>query len=1328
MTTQRVLWTACPHGKAANGKLRVSVHVGPQLFPTNNAVSTLTEFPDWKRWPATKVNFKVKIGTDTYDAEIASAAPSLSLWEALLPPSTPVEPYEYSSPTSSPLYSYPAAFVRHFFQSAYAALANTAPVGDWPSFQLLTSDVSLGVLPLDGRELYDRIEAVKAMFPKRGGPIPPGTGPDPATDLTQAYLFLRPLTTPAKGQTYDNTPPLGVPQFDFHQAVSLLGQHPPLLRRFGLVYELELARPSGLSGNIAVSVIPIWKPKLGGAPLTTDVNPVTMTDATEWIPAHRTSDPEIASGFLRFSDPDYAVVEMDLDGATLKTFNFLQGIQRANVEMRTADTPTRYGVPSLRSAGLAVAKTGNALSLYQNWQNNNSFNAAIEASPPGPVTLYFEDIAKGYRIDVWSKARGRWFQLCARTGAKNPGLGGYGIGSPPTVVPVPTGDEGWVEPATTQSASSGGSPNLPVHVPEYLMRWTGWSLASARPGKHLSDVPSDGLEPDAANPANGNLQIQIDYAATPGTLPTLRFGGTYRFRARTVDLAGNSIPFTKTGAFAWATPEVTYRRFEPVPSPVLVPTAPRTPGEHIEHLVIRSNFDIPDDDPSIVPCERHIAPPSTGEDMAETHGVLDGPDGHPDPSSYTLIADRDGLTYKSPSVRHLYGGEIDTQPLNGKNEWIYYPPRSTPTASHPAFGVPYLPDVLARGVALLNLPGKKNAFVRVPFDSVGIWPQRRAVRLVVNAGKGAPVLPATGDLDGAIKIKAPKASITTVLMSSYFEAGDLEVMALWQWLVEAGTATPALRALILDRLHYMFTPYRELTIVHAVRQPLTPPVIAKLTVERSPGTTYALLIGDTLAQVQSTIRVDVLAAWADPYDDGKSVQGAVLLDKTSRVDEIPLTLGQSDLLPFYKIRHDFGDTKHHEVFYSAVATTRFLEYFTEVVTENLTGTARVVCSTAGFAPGTVEVRSAGDTATIYRSGVDFTEDDRAGSIARIPGGSIPNGASVAVQFVAPPVTRTSLEKEAKPPTKFGYLLSIPSTTRPPAPDVRYLIPAWNWVTGTSSTTPSSSRVGNVLRVYLGRPWFDSGIGELLGVVVGSPSVGTALPSGLQPFISGFGSDPVFAAAPVGTPKVTDFPLASHVGTSLLLEEQQGDVSWVDVAGHEVGWDENRRLWFADISIGAGQSYFPFVKLALVRYQPASLPGIELSRVVQADFIQLTPSRSMGLTYPSATEVAVEVLGPGYLSTATRDTPDTMRAYLQLKAVKTSDPDLQWITDPAQSDGTLLTVTSLNETTTVWKGTVKLPQARGTVPYRILVAEFEEHAVVRSGNRGSKVTYLDAIEI
>ena len=210
VTKQRVLWTACPHGQAG-GKLRVAVHVGPQLFPTGNVTSTLSEFRDWEEWPATQVSFKVKIGSATYDADIISPAPSLPLWKALFSPTIPVEPYEYSSPTSSPLYSYPAGFVRNFFQNTYTALADTAPVGAWPGVQVLTSEDYFGALPLNGRDLDYEIGRVKAMFPEGGGPIPPATGPQPATDLTQAYLFLQPLTKPAKHQTYKDTPRLPSP-------------------------------------------------------------------------------------------------------------------------------------------------------------------------------------------------------------------------------------------------------------------------------------------------------------------------------------------------------------------------------------------------------------------------------------------------------------------------------------------------------------------------------------------------------------------------------------------------------------------------------------------------------------------------------------------------------------------------------------------------------------------------------------------------------------------------------------------------------------------------------------------------------------------------------------------------------------------------------------------------------------------------------------------------------------------------------------------------------------------------------------------------------------
>ena len=260
--------------------------------------------------------------------------------------------------------------------------------------------------PPDERELYDEIEAVKAKFPKGGGPIPPGTGPVPSSDLTQAYLFLQPLTKPGKHQHFDDTPPPPVPQFDFHQAVSLLGRHPALLRLFGLVYELEVARPGGLSGTVAVSVIPSWKPKLGGPPHTTDVEPVTMTDASEWIPAHRAAEPEITSGFMRFSDPDYEVMEMDLDGATLKAFNFVQGIQRANTEMASADTPTQLcgAVAALgRPVGRQDRESPVALPELAEQQRLQRRHRGVA---PGPVRLYFEDIAQGYRVDVWSKAPG----------------------------------------------------------------------------------------------------------------------------------------------------------------------------------------------------------------------------------------------------------------------------------------------------------------------------------------------------------------------------------------------------------------------------------------------------------------------------------------------------------------------------------------------------------------------------------------------------------------------------------------------------------------------------------------------------------------------------------------------------------------------------------------------------------------------------------------------------------------------------------------------------------------------------------------------------------
>ena len=517
-------------------------------------------------------------------------------------------------------------------------------------------------------------------------------------------------------------------------------------------------------------------------------------------------------------------------------------------------------------------------------------------------------------------------------------------------MPVPAGDEGWIEPAVTEPP--GASASSPVYLPETMLRWDGWSLVASRPGKHLSDDSADSLESDPGNPApaDAHFQISIDYAATPGSLPTLRFARSYRFRARVVDLAGNSLPFDATGPTApYTTDPVSYGRLEPVASPVIVPCAPRTPGESLETLVIRSNYDTADS--TVAPCQRHLAPPATSIELAQTHGALDSA-GRPSRAVYATLAARDGLTYKSPAILQRYGGHVEN---SGPHEWIYYP-------SDGSFGVPYLPDVLGCGASLLGLPGAGSDRVNVEFGTG--WPDRRAIRLVVRAGSGTPTRPPAAAADGPLTVRAPKASVSTVRLSSWFAPGQLGSLKLWQWLTAAGLATPELEALIRDGGHYMLTPYRELTIVHAVQQPLTPPTVASLAPGRDLGVTYAYLHGSVRAHPPSTQRVDVLSSYTDPYDDGVSATGIVQLEQRARVAELPLESDASDVIAVTQLRHDFGDTKHHSVSYSLIATTRFQEYFA-------------------------------DTPNV-------------------------------------PFTRSSLERDAHPPTPRGYPVDIPSSQRPPA--------------------------------------------------------------------------------------------------------------------------------------------------------------------------------------------------------------------------------------------------------------------------------------------------------
>jgi hypothetical protein len=342
--------------------------------------------------------------------------------------------------------------------------------------------------------------------------------------------------------------------------------------------------------------------------------------------------------------------------------------------------------------------------------------------------------------------------------------------------------------------------------------------------------------------------------------------------------------------------------------------------------------------------------------------------------------------------------------------------------------------------------------------------------------------------------------------------------------------------------------------------------------------TDAWLLGGLRVHGASTAKIDVHARWTDPIDNLLD-PGPGEIANSRMVDEVPLpstsaTMLQAsgkdyrlvgrydaahDTIAFLRYgdqlgsktegvkqyfdaapRHQFGDTKHHLVHYTAVATSRFREYF--------------------------------DSA----SELDFTR----------------TGEPVPVH--------------------------VPASARPAAPQIRYVIPTFGWQRETSTNVKRSIRFGGGLRVYLDRPWYSSGADERLAVVM-APS-GMTLTDDLREewkaLITQWGQDPIWKTASLPqAPAGWNFPDALNRESNLPLEERQaavagGDAGTADVAAFDVDYDAERKLWYCDLTVDVpNPTYGAFIRLALARYQPYAIKEVKLSRVVLADFAQLTPDRA-----------------------------------------------------------------------------------------------------------------------
>jgi hypothetical protein len=1269
-TTTSILWTALPNG-GTNRAYRLSIYVAPRL-EGSGPTGTLEDYTlaNWtarvQALVAAPGALRVELGPGGPTVPVtvpAAYAAGLdpSLWNDVFPrPLTSVAPRVFQDNTQRWIRSYSVRATEAYIQSLYDTLADASPTafpdlkGTTPVTEL-TSVVAAGLAEIrrlgglpgprqgQGTKLepksYPKLPEPslrgarpRATHPERGletalNGIASGMGAPqiPLGELYRAYRFFRRgndvhyAHVPKKPADWDASqvsPPLPTPTVDFHEAMAALGDHPYLLRKLGLIIDCVLPAPTALIAGFSQLQV-VVAPRAG----MSDITPLSAYGLSPLVSfrARPRATSDLGEGMLRLDNKNvFDVIQTDPDGNAIKVFDYAVNMHKVRTDLlvqkdknpgaKSSQAPEETSVPALRSGGLTVVRSGRDDALW----DTLVAQAGAEAAPETTL-LFADDVVRGFRYDV--QFRGSWYSLLRRRGT-------YKVAG--RSFPQPEPDEGYVKAvsATSDAPDPGAPPPPPsaqkpdLYVHETVVGWHNWSLAARMPGKTIvAETTPDRHQKEVVqhqgNDAGAGFTVSQEFVPEPASLPPLRYGETYRFRARAVDLAGNSLPpppspkFPGTDAapagFGLSRP-ITYLRYEPVPAPALVPTGPNSPGESVQTMVVRHRSTYM---PAAFPADamldetaifnptndRWIAPPKSTVGMAEAHSRFDAYFKNP-PAAFALLqvesGDFDDFTAGKTKLLDATGTEIAYPPVVPAPAPAWQKGDPLPNGAiivHTEDPVllPYLPDPLAHGVVFMVLTPHGAATGEQhyrAFDETGGWPNAAPFHIQLSETSGPTPVFTLGSGNTLATIQLPRGTMLTVRVASAIvppggDAGELTLMGRWNGMSDAGRAQTKANGF----QHWMITPWRVLTLVNAVEKPQAAPTLDTdpkriLTPFRAPGDTFVQLYNGSVAlDAPSTGEFELRARWDEFIDDPLDPSGPKrpvtpskdghVFDQRVDYDESPALIGGSAFGTVFVPgpKHELGDTKHRIVHYRAVGTTRYREFFPP----SLTG---------------------------YEAPVSHEK---------------------LITVTGPEVTKNVL-----------------SSARPAPPDVEYVVPTFKWI----DTASGRVRQGQGLRVYFKRGWFSSGEGELLGVVL-APQNDTN--EALRDYVSLWGADPIFdkngpftALAPSSFLADPDFPDAAPVqppGNALALAEVALDVR---VQGFVPQYDDARQLWFVDLNFDLPSAYYTFVRLALCRYQPDSLSGLQLSKVVRTELAQLLADRTASLDV-GAEAINVTVSGPSALS-------------------------------------------------------------------------------------------------
>ncbi|MGW7647116.1 hypothetical protein [Streptomyces bobili] len=1144
----------------------------PRLLAPPGTTLTVGQF-GMQTWPSrlNDVNFAAHRGdrpltltriqmTSEDGRPICTPDQQLSAWQTMFPASMPVRPYQ---PTTyrdhNQVQAFPADEAGTEIKQAYSRTTRTLARTDTRDYRQRAQREALL------REITQTWQAAATLSDH-------DTDETDTPPLVRAYQFYRRENPGLASQADDEE----AQALDFHDVVARLAGQPLLLRALGLVvdFAVPVAELTSPSGPAHIRLEPRWPVPDPGAPAgwanarQDDLRPTTAYSlvGSRFVPLMPspagTTRPQGMLPLAKVTlagapaNSPYAVMPFDVDSAALRMVSVAQS-DRGQVPPEAADAA---GLPALRSTGFALIERNRREEHFARMQRATDRDTA-QKLVGSPLTA--ENLVAGYRLDVF--AAGRWHSLCQRRVRYTVG----GVAIPPELGRPGLLDEGFVR---LGSATTSPGPSTALYIHQIMARWDGWSPVVPRPDRVAEPIMAEPSPP-----------FTVAAETEPGSLPRLKFGATYRFRVRLVDLAGGGLRHGQPGGED-ATEKIVHRRFEPHPAPELVPTAAYVDGAGPHRMVVRTErgtnaaaYAAAHGYPAAE--LRYLFPPKSSLELALQYDGAFSTAFGPGVDIDDVRKQFEIATRADKDVGDIAGARQESAP-DGSGTYVVAP------ANPPFPKPPWLAD---RGTVWVNLqnrprptdpdtgyPGTADGFDSKDSQSLwrGTWPDKEPITLRVEpAVSGCTIRRSPGLGPRTFTISLGPAEQVTVDLPSCPSMLAVPDLGIPHW---AGATQDASNPVNIDAEYGrnpLVSPPRTVTMVHAVQRPLAPPTGRFLAIRRMGDTDAQLKTSAFCIDVRSTGRIDVQAEWTDVEDIAPkppTSRRVVANVGSFEIAHKPPLLEPPDGA-FPPMRHEFGDARRRKVRYTVTAISRFSEYFDRVTAKD---------PRACTVTGTIEATD------------------------------------------------------------------VASTSRPPAPEVRYVVPSVQWTRSREGggAVIRSSRSGGGLRVMLGRPWFVTGVDEALAILAW-PQSSTSPSDRQRRHLSLAGRDPLQATA---TPSAVldKTHVRAAVTETVNLAELGGApvVAMVRPLDPCSSYDEDVDCWFADLDLSplAATSYRPFVRLALARYQANTAdPDQRLSPPLAIEPVQLLPLRELVITRTSS-RAGVVLSGPG----PTGSPFTTVRAELQ----------------------------------------------------------------------------------